>query len=162
MSKAINTGVINRTRITQSSYRKAVSKTVAAHRNGYSDQDFSDIWGVSAGTVNNAQNLKKDLTAIPLLKLGERFGPDGLNTVLALIGMKAVHDTDVTIDVENVPCDIASVLPLLIELFRDGECCDGDVRKLDDAGAIDKICELADYLRQRRNGVRLDGLAAVG
>ena len=157
---SVNNGLSNRPRLTQTAYRTAVSSTVASLRNGYTDQDMADMWGVSAGTVNNAQNHKHDLGALPLLMLADRFGPGALNTVLNLVGAKAVHDGDVVIDVGKVPHKVASTLPLLIELLTDGVCCDHDIRKLEDAGAIDLFCDLADMLRQRRDGVRLKAVSA--
>lgn len=152
-------GLGDRVRLTQTSYRHAVSETVAAARNGYSDQEMADIWGVSAGTVNNAQNKNNDLSALPLLKLADRFGPDALNTVLALVGAKAVQVDAVTVDVSAIPCEVAKVVPLLIELFADGHCSNNDVRTLDKAGAIDCLGRVVDMLRQRRDGMRLEAVA---
>ncbi len=148
-------GVSKRPRLTQSAYREAISETVRSLQNGDTDKEMAERWTVSAGTVLNARNKNNDLSGMPLLKLGERFGPDALSTVLALIGAKAVPDDAVTVDVSAVPCDVAGTLPLLIELFRDGECCDGDIRKLDQSGAIDCFLRVADMLRQRRDGMRL-------
>lgn len=146
--------------LTQTSLRKAVAATVAAHRNGWSDQDMGDEWGVSAGTVNNAQNAAHDLALMNWLKLGKRFGPGGLNTVLALLGVRAIQDTDVVLDVSKVPHDVASLLPVLIELLSDGDCKAADIRKLEEIDAIDRIQKVADFLRQRRDEVRLS--VAVG
>lgn len=146
-------------RLTQSSYRHAVRETVVALQNGGTDQDMADAWGVSSGTVGNARNKNADLSGIPLLKLGEQFGPDGLNTILALIGLKAVDVAEVTIDVSAIPCDVAKTLPLLIELFADGDCSTGDVRALDQAGVIDCLGRVADMLRSRRDGARLEAVA---
>lgn len=158
MTDSRNSGLSNRVRLTQSAYRTAVASAVAGVRNGYSDQDMADAWGVSAGTVNNAQNKRADLSGLPLLKLGERFGPEALDTVLALIGAKAVRDDAVLLDPGTVPTAMASVLPLLIDLFRDGDCSPSDVRALDRAGAIDSILKIADWLRQQRDTVRLEAV----
>lgn len=155
MPRKVNTVVSNRMRFTQSGYRTAVASTVASLRNGHSDQDFADEWGVSAGTVNNAQNKTKSLSGENLIRLGAEFGPAGLNTVLALIGLKAVRDADCCLDVSKIPHDVASALPLLIELMSDGECCDDDMRKLEKAGVVSTFLRIADGLRQRRDVVRL-------
>ena len=153
----VHNGLRNRTRLTQTAYRNAVRETVIDVAGEASDRDMADQWGVSSGTVANARNRKGDLSAVPLLSLGERFGPAALDTVLSLIGARAVDREAVTVDVSKVPCDVAKVLPLLIELFSDGECCDGDVRKLDQAGAIDCLTDVADMLRNRRDAMRVAG-----
>lgn len=142
-------------RLTQSAYRRAVSETVRDLQDGGSDQDMADAWGVSSGTVANARNQNNDLSAMPLLKLGEHFGPSSLDTVLALIGARAVSREEVTVDVSRVPCDVAKTLPLLIELLADGAVCASDVRKLEQAGAIDCLGKVADMLRDARDRMRL-------
>jgi len=154
-----NKGLSDKPHLTQSSYRQAVSATVAGVRNGYTDVDLATRWGVSAGTVNNCTNHKHDLGGLPLLMLADRFGVDALNTVLALVGGKAVPIDAVTVDVSAIPCDVAKVVPLLIELFADGHCSKADVRTLDKAGAIDCLGRVADMLRQRRDGMRLEVVA---
>lgn len=141
----------------QSSVLSAIASTVSSFRNGWSDQEMADEWDVSAGTVNNATNKKHELSLSNWLKLGKRFGPAGLNTVLALLKMKAVRDDAVVVDVAAVPFSVASVLPLLIKLLADGDCTDADVRELERAGAIDTMLQTADFLRQRRDDVRLQG-----
>lgn len=156
---SVNNGLRDLPSLTQSSVRTAIASTVAGLRNGHSDQDMADEWGVSAGTVNNAQNLRNDLALMSWLRLGRRFGPDGLNTVLALLRMKAVRDDAVVVDVAKVPFEIASTLPLLIHLLADGECCDSDLRKLEEAGVIDTLLTTADFLRQRRDDVRLKSVS---
>ena len=142
-------------RLTQTAYQEAVAETVAGLQRASSDAEFAEAWGVSSGTVNNARNRKHDLSALPLLKLGKEFGPAALDTVLRLIGARGVAVDAVTIDVGAIPCDVAKVLPLLIELFADGQCCTDDVRKLDQAGAIDCLGRVTDMLRQRRDEMRL-------
>lgn len=159
MHDPCNSRLSSKFTLTQSSLQTAIASTVAAHRNGHSDQDMADEWGVSAGTVNNAQNKRHDLALMNWLKLGKAYGPDALNTALALVGAKAVPDDAVTVDVKAVPADIARVLPLLIDLFRDGRCCNADVRTLEQAGAIDTLLTVAEWLRQRRNDVRLEAVA---
>ena len=150
----VHKGLRNRSPLTQSSYRQAVREMVIDEQGEQSDRDFADEWGVSSGTVANARNRNNDLSAIGLLKLGDRRGPAALDTVLSLINARAVDRDAVAIDVSKVPCDVAKVLPLLIELFADGQCCDSDVRKLDAAGAIDCLTSVADMLRNRRDEVR--------
>lgn len=156
----VHKGLRNRSPLTQSSYRTAVSETVKAAQGDASDRDMADVWGVSSGTVQNARNKASDLNAVSLLKLGERFGPAALDTVLSLIGVRAVDREAVAIDVSAIPCDVARVLPLLIDLFRDGECCAEDVRKLEQAGAIDCLGAIADMLRNKRDEMRT-GLRGV-
>lgn len=145
-------------RLTQSSYREAVGQTVSALAapEGLTDQDMAELIGASAATVGNARNRKGDLSPIPMLGIGKAFGPDALNTILALIGVKAVSaDAICCGNVSHIPVAIAQALPLLITLLGDNECCDSDVRTLDKAGAIDTIIKAASMLERRRNEVRL-------
>lgn len=151
-------GLGSSARLTQSSYRAAVAETVRDVQDGGTDRDMADAWGVSGGTVDNARNRKHDLSAIPLLKLGERFGPAALDTVLALIGARAVARDEVTVNVGAIPRDMAAMLPLLMDCFGDSECCAADVRKLDDAGAIDCLIKVADMLRSARDRMRLQAV----
>jgi hypothetical protein len=146
-------------RLTQNSYREAVAETLAAIQQSDSDQDMADAWGVSAGTVANCRNRNHNLNAVPLLQMGERFGPDALGTVLRLIGAKAVPIDAMVLDVSAIPFNVAKTLPLLIQLFQDGECCDHDVRTLEKAGAIDCLGRIADMLRERRDTIRLRAVA---
>lgn len=147
----------NRPRLTQNSYRQAVSETVRDLQGSRTDHEMADEWTVSSGSVLNARNKNHDLGGLPLLKLGERFGPEALNTVLALIGARAVCEDAVTVDVAAIPADIARTVPLLIVLLADGECSDGDVRQLHQAGAIDCFSRTADMLRQRLDAIRNGG-----
>lgn len=151
---SVNNGLGDLPRLTQTSVRVAVAESVSAHRNGWSDQEMADEWGVSKSTVGNAQNKNHDLMLMNWLMLGKRFGPEALSAVLALIGMKAVRLEAVHIDVAKVPLDVARALPPLIELLADGDCSDGDMRKLEQAGAVEAILNASDYLRQRRNEIR--------
>jgi hypothetical protein len=155
MADGLNNGLGDTRRLKQSSLRQAIATTVAANRNGWSEAEMAEEWGVSKGTVNNAQNKSHDLGLMNWLKLGERFGPAGLNTVLALVGMKAVRDDQCVIDCAVVPVEIAQCLPLLIELLADGDCSDADVRRLEQAGIIGTLARTSDLLRQRRDTVRL-------
>ncbi|PHP21393.1 hypothetical protein CG471_02145 [Sphingobium sp. IP1] len=145
-------------RLTQNSYREAVSRTVAAQQasDDLTDQDMADLLGTSAATVGNARNKKGDLGAIAMLSIGKAFGPEALNTILALIGAKAVPADALCCDnVGHIPLKIAEALPLLITLLSDGVCCDDDVRKLEGAGVIDEFIRAASVLERRRNEVRL-------
>lgn len=152
-------GLGNGLRLTQSSYRDAVAETVRDLQDGGSDRDMADAWGVSSSTVENARNRKHDLAGISLLKLGERFGPEALDTVLATIGARAVRREAVTVDVGRLPCDVATTLPLLIELFADGDCSVSDIRKLEEAGVVDCFIRVADALRNARDTMRLRPIA---
>jgi hypothetical protein len=120
---------------------------------------MADAWGVSAGTVGNSRNKNNDLAGISLLKLGEKFGEEALDTILALIGARAIKRERVDIDVSRIPCDVAKTLPLLIELFADGQCSAADVRQLEQAGAIDCLLSVADMLRDARDRLRLASVA---
>lgn len=155
----LSNGLGDRIRLTQSAYRQAVSETVRDLQETSSDQDMADAWGVSAGTVGNARNRNTDVAGLSLLKIGERFGPEALDTVLALIGARAVRRDALTVDVSRIPCDVAKTLPLLIDLFADGECCAADVRKLEAAGAIDTLLTVADMLRSARDRMRIGAVA---
>lgn len=152
-------GLRDQPRLAQSSFRQAVSETVRALQEADSDQDFADKWGVGAGTVANCRNRNHDLSAIPLLKLGERFRSEGLNTVLALIQMQAVDQRDVVINHADIPCEIAECVPELIKALGDGHCSSEDVHKLDQAGVIDTLCKVAESLRQHRDRIRLRSVA---
>lgn len=154
-----NKGLGNSVRLTETTLLEAVRATVMSLQNGGTDKDMAVAWGVSKGTVENARNRNHVLSAIPLLKLGDEFGAEGLDTIMALIGMRAVERDAVTVDVGSIPCDVAKTLPLLIELFSDGDCSAADVRALDKAGAIDCLARVADMLRERRNAVRLESVA---
>lgn len=149
----VHKGLRNRTRLTQTALQTALSETVGSLQEG-SDQEFADQWGPSAGTVANVRNRKHNLALLAFLQLGDRFGPAAMDTVLSLVGARAVDRDAVTVDVSKVPCDVAKVLPLLIELFADGECSEADTRTLEKAGAIDCLTSVADMLRNKRDALR--------
>lgn len=145
-------------RLTQSSYREAISQTVSALAapEGLTDQDMAELIGASAATVGNARNRKGDLSPLPLLGIGKAFGPEALDTILALIGAKAVSvDSVCCSNVAHIPVEIAQALPMLITLLGDNECCDNDIRKMDRAGVIDVMIKTANLLMRRRDEVRL-------
>lgn len=148
----------NMPRLTQNSYREAVSRTVASHQicEGLTDQDMADLLGTSAATVGNARNKKGDLSAVAMLSVGKAFGPEALNTILALIGAKAVPAGAVCCDgIGEMPLKVATALPMLISLLSDGECCDNDVRALEKAGVIDDMIRIAGMLERKRQAMRL-------
>ncbi|EQB13256.1 hypothetical protein RLDS_16090 [Sphingobium lactosutens DS20] len=145
-------------RLTQSSYREAVSQTISglAAPEGLTDQDMAELIGNSAASIGNARNKKGDMSAVSMLSIGKAFGPEALNTIMALIGAKAVPaDAICCGNVSHIPVAIAQALPLLITLLGDNVCCDDDVRKLHTSGAIDTIINAASMLERRRNEVRL-------
>lgn len=148
-------GLSNSPRLTQSSYRQAVSETVRALQGSDTDKDFADAWGTSKGTVLNARNRNHDLCGMALLMLGQKFGSEGLATVLHLIGMKAVSVDSLTLDVSDIPCDVAKCVPLLIQLLGDGHASDMDIHQLDEAGVIESLGKTADMLRTTRDRLRL-------
>lgn len=144
--------------VTQTSYRTAAKATIKALQGDDIDQDFADKWGMSAGTVKTVRNMTNDLSAVPLLNLGTRFGPSALNTVLNLIGAKAVCLETITLtprDIAAIPCNVAATLPTLIRLLADGDASDADIRQLDREGVVDCFMQLADMLQQRRDALRL-------
>lgn len=141
--------------LTQSAYRAAVGETVIALQNGDTDQDMADLWGVSAGTVKNSRNRGNDLSALPLLKLARVFGPTALNTVLRMVGAKAVPLSSVHVDVASIPCNVAEAVPTLIRLFADGDASDDDIRQLDREGVIDRFIEITNMMEERRDALRL-------
>lgn len=145
-------------RLTQNSYREAISRTISAAQasEDLTDQDTADLLGTSAATIGNARNKKGDLGAVAMLGIAKAFGPEALNTVLSLVGAKAVPLSAVCCDnVGHIPLKIAGALPLLISLLSDGVCCDDDVRKLEQAGVIDEVIKAASVLERRRHEVRL-------
>lgn len=148
-------GLSNRPRLTQSSYRQAVSETVRGLQHDMTDEDMAAAWGVGSGTVLNARNRNHDLNGLNLLKLGERFRSEGLNTILHLIHMKAVDERAVVIEAADIPCEIAECVPELIKALHDGNCSAEDVHKLDQAGVIDTLTKVAEALRQHRDRLRL-------
>jgi hypothetical protein len=155
-------GLGDRARLTQSGYRTAVSETIRGLQNGASDTDMADAWGVSSSTVENARNMKHDLSGVSLLKIGKEFGPDALNTVAALIDAKMVPLRSITLtpdDIAAIPCNVAAALPTMIRLLADGDCSDADVRQLDREGVVDCFVKLADMLQQRRDDLRLKVVA---
>ncbi|UZW54033.1 hypothetical protein NUH86_10850 [Sphingobium sp. JS3065] len=149
----------NALRLTQSSYRQAVSETVsglAAANNALSDGDFAELIGTSKSTVGNARNREGDLSARGLLGIGKAFGPEALDTILALIGAKAVPLESICCsNVAHIPVEIAQAVPMLITLLGDNDCSDSDVRQLDRAGVIDVLIKTANLLMRRRDEVRL-------
>jgi hypothetical protein len=140
---------------TQSSYRQSVSETVRGLQRDMTDEDMAGLWGVSDGTVLNARNRNHDLNGFNLLKLGERFGTEGLSTIFALIGMKVVDERMIEVDPAEIPCEVAECVPELIRALSDGHCSTADTQKLDQAGVIDKLITIADHLRQHRDRIRL-------
>lgn len=151
-------GLAKLPRLTKSSLRLAVASTVTGIRAAESltPKDAAELLGVSVQTIRNAEDGDHDLNSVALLSIGKAFGPEALNTILALIGAKAVPaDAICCGNVSHIPVAIAQALPLLITLLGDNVCCDKDVRELEAAGAIDTIIKAASMLERRRNEVRL-------
>lgn len=90
-----------------------------------------------------------------MLKLGESFRSEGLDTILALIDMKVVDREAIVIDAGDIPCDVAECVPELIKALHDGDCSSEDIHKLDAAGVIDTLGKVAESLRQHRDRLRL-------
>lgn len=144
-------------RLSQSSFRQAVSETIRAEQDDLSDDEFGDELGVSGQTIGNARNRQNNLGAMAILRMGQRRGVQSLNTILSLIGARAVATSEVTVDVGGIPCEVARHLPLIIDLLRDGVDSDADIRKLDQEGVIDTFVRLAARWEQRRDALRLSG-----
>ncbi|MBR2268294.1 hypothetical protein [Sphingobium sp.] len=145
-------------RLTENSLRTAIATTFTGIRaaEALQPKEMAEVMGVSVQTVRNAEDGAHGLNSFNMLSLGKAFGPEALNTILALIGAKAVPADALCCDnVGNIPLKIAESLPLLITLLSDGVCCDDDVRKLEGAGVIDEFIRAASVLERRRNEVRL-------
>lgn len=150
-------GLSNRSPLKQSTLRQAFAETVSELRAGASDQDFADEWGACAGTVNNVQNQRHDLSSMLFLKLGERFGARGVNKALALIGLIAAPRESVILDYGKVPLELARALPIVMELLSDGDLSADDMRKLEEAGIAESFIKLGDDLRHRRGNLKAVG-----
>ncbi len=151
-------GLGNVARLTENSLRTAISTTFTGIRaaEALQPKEMAEVMGVSTQTVRNAEDGAHNLNSFNMLLLGKAFGPEALNTILALVGAKAVPAGALCCDnVGHIPLKIAEALPLLISLLSDGVCCDEDVRKLEVAGVIDDFIKAANVLERRRNEARL-------
>lgn len=141
--------------LNQSSVREAVSETVRALQGSATDADFAEDWGVSKGTVINARNRNNTIGLEAFLRLGKEYGGEGVDTALALIGLKSAPTDAVVLDVTAVPCEVAKCVPLLIERLSDGDWSDEDQRAFEEAGVVHCILNLADKMREKRDARRL-------
>lgn len=142
-------------RLSQNSVRIAISETVRALQGDKTDKEFAEEWGVSEGTVINARNRNHTIGSESFLRLGKEFGGEGIDTALALIGLRSAPIDTVAIDAGKVPHDVAKCLPLLIERLGDGEWSDEDQRIFEDAGVVHCFLNLADQMREKRDARRL-------
>lgn len=91
----------------QAAYRRAICEIVRdiqrEHTHNGKPLDLIDIAesiGVSLGTISNAVNMKTDLNAIYLARLGTVYGGGFLNPYLNLVGIQAAPlDGSLTSDV---------------------------------------------------------------
>lgn len=115
--------------------------------------------GCEEKTVRRARDKETSLKANTMFNILATRGT-ALDPILKHFHRRSVAIDDVTIDVAAIPCDVASCLPLLIELLRDGHCEDDDVRVLDRSGVIDCLGRAADMLRDRRSELKLKVVGA--
>ena len=110
--------------------------------------------GCEEKTVRRARDRETTLKASTTFNMLARKG-EALDPILAHFHRRSVAIHEVTVDVASIPCDIAGCLPMLIDLLRDGDCNDDDTRKLDRAGVIDCLANVADLLREKRERLKL-------
>lgn len=152
-----NNGLRNVAHLTQSALQRALAGTVSDIQNGDTDQDMADAWGVSAGTVANVRNHNHTLSLMGFLHLGERFGPKGLDRVLALIGLQASNRDAVVVtadDLKAIPQVIVDCLPTILRHLGDGTYCRNDHQAFEEAGIVDSFLEVADKMRAMRDAAR--------
>ena len=78
-------------------YRKAVATIIRDIQRDHRDTDgkpmelldIAENIGVSLGTISNAVNMKSDLNAIYLMRLGQKFGSGYLNPYLRMCDAQA-------------------------------------------------------------------------
>lgn len=145
----------NQRRLTQTSLREAVSETVRSLQGDKTDEEFAEEWGTSAGSVLNARNRNHTVGLEPFLRLGKEYGPDGVDTALALVGLHSLPINAPVLDISKVPHDVAKCLPLLIERLGDNDWSDDDQVAFEKAGIVHCILNLADQMRERRDARRL-------
>ena len=148
-----------KSRLTHNSLRVAVSETVRHLQGSKTDIEFSEEWGTSAGTVANARNKNHTLGLEAFLRLGKEYGTEGVDTVLALVDLKAQRREARYLDITTVPHEVAKCLPMLIELLADGEWSDEDQAAFERAGIVHTMLNLADTMRNKRDERRLRSAA---
>ena len=103
----------------QAAYRRAVCEIIRdiqreCGKDGPLDLiDIAEAIGVSLGTISNAVNMKSDLNAIYLARLGKVYGGGFLNPYLNLV------------DIQAAPLDgtlTSDVLPMIMELAHKIAC----------------------------------------
>lgn len=109
--------------------------------------------GCEEKTVRRARDRETSLKASTIFNMLARDGA-ALDPILAHFGRRSTAIEADCLDVASIPHEIAMCLPLLIELLRDGDCSEADTRKLDRAGVIDRLAEVADMLRARRERLK--------
>jgi hypothetical protein len=147
--------VLRKFRLTNNTLRDAISSTVRELQEDKTDNEMADEWGTSAGTVANARNKNHTISLEAFLRLGKEYGARGVDTALALAGLRAQPLEANTIDISRVPHDVAKCLPLLIERLSDGEWSDDDQVAFERAGIIHTMLDLADQMKDKRDERRL-------
>lgn len=142
-------------KLTHNSLREAVSTTVRALQVHKTDNEMADEWGTSPGTVANARNKNHTIGLEPFLRLGKEYGVEGVDTCLALVGLRAQRIEARTIDITRVPHDVAKCLPMLIERLADGEWSDEDQAAFERAGIVSTLLDLSEQMCGRRDERRL-------
>jgi len=115
--------------------------------------------GCEEKTVRRARDKETSLKASTTFNILATRG-NALDPILAHFHRRSVAIDDVTIDIAAIPSDVASCLPLLIDLLRDGECDEDDTRRLERAGVIDCLGRVVDMLRDKREHLKLKVISA--
>lgn len=137
-------------RLTHNSLREAVSSTVRSLQGDKTDNEMADEWGTSPGTIANARNKNHTIGLEPFLRLGKEYGVEGVDTCLALVGLRAQRIEVKTLDITRVPHDVAKCLPMLIERLSDGEWSDEDQAAFEHAGIVRTLLNLSEQMRDRQ------------
>lgn len=142
-------------RLTHNSLREAISSTVRTLQGCKTDCEMADEWGTSPGTVANARNKNHTIGLEPFLRLGKEYGAEGVDTILALVGLRAQRIEARTLDITKVPHDVAKCLPTLIDRLADGDWSDEDQAAFEHAGIVHTLLTLSDTMREKRDERRL-------
>lgn len=100
--------------------RRAVSRIICdiQRDNGLTDIDLAEAIDVSVGTISNARNMRNDLNAVYLARLGKRFGPASLDPYHALYEGRGVP-LEASCDTDALPSTAAAVHKLAVVMAPD-------------------------------------------
>ena len=144
--------------ITEEDAREDLSRTLLRLCSEHGPKKVAKNAGCDEKTIRNARDEKSTLridSVFNLLLMDET----ALDPLLARFGRRTTAVEAVTLDVAEIPCDVAEAVPLLIKLFHDGDASDEDIRTLDREGVIQRFVDLADMLVSRRDNVRLSAVS---